>query len=178
MYLWIWVRLFLHLGSTSWAAKNLHARPGCGDARVLLSALSSSSPPRQCIGVELDPHLVEHIQSSETAAPFLQTSKLIIQQKDMFKVDLDEIGTTAMVLYLLPGGLNKLKPQLERWLKGSNDSQTKRRIVTITYSITGWEPRHGKQTAVEPGTQKHAPMGGSTGVSQWLFYYDVASIRP
>ena len=94
----------------------------------------------------------------------------------MFNVDLSDIGATAMVLYLLPAGLEKLKPQLERWLRDGADT-VKRRIVTITYSIPGWDPDHAEQTILEPGVRRLAPMGGSSAVSQWLFYYDVTSIR-
>ncbi|KAJ3054964.1 hypothetical protein HK097_000189 [Rhizophlyctis rosea] len=149
---------------------------GCGDARVLLSALSSTTPPQRCIGVELDPHLVEHIQSLPEAKPHIDSSTLTILEQDMFKVNLSDLKATAMILYLLPAGLEKLKSQLETWLRDDGGAQ-KKRIVTITYSITGWEPHHAKQTFLEPGVRKLAPMGGSSGISQWLFYYDVTSIR-
>jgi hypothetical protein len=75
----------------------------------------------------------------------------------MFTVDLDALGATVLVLYLLPMGLEKLKVMLEKWLRQSED----RRLVTITYSVPGWD------------TDTAKPVD-----KFWLFYYDRNNLKP
>ena len=61
---------------------------------------------------------------------------------------LEELGVTVLVLYLLPAGLDKLRPFMEQWLnsdrKGLGEACS-RRIVTITYSVPGWECNNAQQ---------------------------------
>ncbi|RKO91816.1 hypothetical protein BDK51DRAFT_17561 [Blyttiomyces helicus] len=151
---------------------------GCGDARILIAALTTPPSPHHCIGIELDPHLASHIRSSHAA--LISSSRLQILEADMFGVDMAELGATVAVVYLLPAGLEKLKPALRAWLEGD---AARRRVVTITYSVPGWEPRKGVEVKVVAGVHGKGTqtgttgMGGAGGVAQWLFYYDAGSVR-
>ena len=122
---------------------------GCGDAGILVAALDYL--PLKCIGVELDPVLVEHINQSHHE--LIQNGKLCILCKDMFtvnhSVELDK--STIMILYLLPRGLELLRPILHSWLAANPNE---RRIVTITYSIPEWETVDERQVG-----------------NHWLFLY-------
>jgi hypothetical protein len=62
-----------------------------------------------------------------------------------------------MILYLLPQGLKKLRQTLEDWLRVSE----KRRIVTIIYSVPGWE------TGVVQEYER----------SRSLYYYDKTELK-
>ncbi|KAJ3071046.1 hypothetical protein HDU98_005897 [Podochytrium sp. JEL0797] len=130
---------------------------GCGDGRILQQALllpTTTLPSARVIGVELDPHLSTHLRSE--IAPQYPPGVFTVIESNMFDVDLCALGVTVMVLYLLPMGLDKLKSQLETWLKAGEG----RRVVTITYSIPGWNCDRGKEVN-----------------RQWLFYYDKDDIK-
>ncbi|KAJ3404957.1 hypothetical protein HDU80_002075 [Chytriomyces hyalinus] len=132
---------------------------GCGDGRVLVQALTGLlRPPQRAVGIELDPRLVEHLRQNVVTR--FEKGKLAIIESDMFKVDLEELGASVLVLYLLPDGLEKLKPQLTAWFKNGAESSLRRRIVTIAFSIPGWNCDRAVQVS-----------------RQWLFYYDVREIR-
>ncbi|KAJ3384030.1 hypothetical protein HDU84_003229 [Entophlyctis sp. JEL0112] len=108
---------------------------GCGDGRILAAALKNpveSARPRKAIGVELDPNLA-HYLSEKVAPQFL--GKFAVIAENMFNVDLDKLGVTVVVLYLLPAALESLRPLLDGWL--GHDPET-RRIVTIVYRIDDW----------------------------------------
>jgi hypothetical protein len=122
---------------------------GCGDARILVAALKHL--PCKCIGIELDPVLVSHI--NESHQELIKNGKLNILCKDMFTVDInvDLENSTIMILYLLPRGLELLRPILHSWLSANPKD---RRIVTITYSIPEWETVDGLQVG-----------------NHWLFLY-------
>jgi hypothetical protein len=123
---------------------------GCGDGRILVAALNHL-PLKLCIGVELDPVLVSHM--SESHQQLIEKGELKILCKDMFTIDhsLDLNGSTIIILYLLPRGLELLKPILNAWL---SFNPKVRRIVTITYSIPEWETVCGRQVG-----------------NHWLFLY-------
>ncbi|KAI8838644.1 hypothetical protein BC829DRAFT_404371 [Chytridium lagenaria] len=102
----------------------------CGDGRILERALAFPVPPSRCIGVELDPFLAEHIRTD--ICPKYPGDILQIIEKDMFDVDLESIKATALCLYLLPKGLERLR---ENHCDSLPKSSPQRRVVTITYSI-------------------------------------------
>ncbi|KAJ3223041.1 hypothetical protein HDU81_009450 [Chytriomyces hyalinus] len=132
---------------------------GCGDGRVLVQALTGLlRPPQRAVGIELDPSLVAHLR--EHVVTRFEKGRLAIIESDMFKVDLEELGASVLVLYLLPDGLEKLKPQLASWFRNGAAGSSRRRVVTIAFSIPGWNCNH----AVQVNTQ-------------WLFYYDIKDIR-
>jgi SAM-dependent methyltransferase len=140
---------------------------GCGDGRILARALQDySTPPCKCIGVELDPVLSEYMRKKYY--DLLVSDRLEILERDMFSLDLNAFGATVMILYLLPAGLDKLKSNLSRWFleEPHEDTSVKKRIVTITYSIPGWEPVRGEQVVLQNSITSH-----------WLFEYNVSSIN-
>jgi hypothetical protein len=138
---------------------------GCGDARILVSALESPVPPLRCIGVELDPVLAALVRKDQARwiSEKEEDCKLELLEKDMFTVDLVGLDATVLILYLLPAGLEKLKTNLSKWLIAP--SQKKKRIVTITYSIPDWKPVEGLQVEIRDSVSAH-----------WLFYYTADSI--
>ena len=64
--------------------------------------------------------------------------QLHVLEQDMFAVDLVACGATVLILYLLPQGLGKLKPMLQKWFADGNSDDHRKRIVTIQYEIPGW----------------------------------------
>lgn len=113
---------------------------GCGDGQLLWTTLREVSP-RKLIGVELDPFLFE--RATELRKGCAADVELI--HGDMFAFDYDAAGVTVMILYLLPAGLEKLKPKLLSWLSKGN------RVITIRYEIpelkaVSWKPDDEKYT--------------------------------
>lgn len=131
---------------------------GCGDGRLLRQA------PCGCIGVELDPHLIEFINADQKDD--ITSGKLRLIEQDFLTVDLIGLGVTCLVLYLLPNALEKLGPNMAAWLLSSSAN----RIVCIVYQVPGWHPAN----SIEAGNSTSF-MGGKRGV-QYLYYYDVFSI--
>ena len=128
---------------------------GCGDGRILSEALLSQDAqkrPSRVVGVELDPFLAKHLQ--DTLILKFKDENVTIIEGSMFDVDLEKLNATVLILYLLPMGLDRLKPQLHDWLykehvdSNPNSNSNKRRVVTITYSIPDWDcinaTLHGK----------------------------------
>lgn len=157
---------FAHVGPT-----DILVDLGCGDARILVSALESPARPLRCIGVELDPVLAALVRKDQArwiSSEGEKKGKLELLEKDMFSVDLVELNATVLILYLIPAGLEKLKANLSNWLIASSQNggePNKKRIVTITYSIPDWEPVEGLQVEIRDSVSAH-----------WLFYYTTDSI--
>ena len=136
---------------------------GCGDGRILFSALKTHSNydysiPNHIIGVELDPHLASYCRSHipSFVAPSLSSSSnnisisndvnnpttptVEIIEADMFTLNLNSLGSnhhsaTVLILYLLPQGLEKLKSSLTQWLLNDDDTTTTTKS-TITSNDT------------------------------------------
>ncbi|KAJ1552148.1 hypothetical protein HK405_012444, partial [Cladochytrium tenue] len=182
---------------------------GCGDGRILEAALAlPSGAPSLCIGVELDPHLAAHLrdvvaprfQAAAAAAAAAATTvvaegsrkqtpaTLEVYEGDMFELARNlhhPWRVSAVVLYLLPAGLERLRPHLEDWLaaeekddddddddeKDADDDgrlaaagrkvwKRRRRVVAIQYSVPGWACERAEQHA-----------------RGWIFYYDLNDVR-
>ena len=157
---------FAHVGPT-----DILVDLGCGDARILVSAMESPAPPLRCFGVELDPVLAALVRKDQArwmSSGKDKEGKLELLERDMFTVDLVELDATVLILYLLPAGLEKLKSNLSNWLTAPSQdggNSKKKRIVTITYSIPDWEPIEGLQVEIRDSVSAH-----------WLFYYTANSI--
>ncbi|MGH7203859.1 MAG: SAM-dependent methyltransferase [Candidatus Levyibacteriota bacterium] len=96
---------------------------GCGDGTLLLTAATEYGA--RGVGVEIDPPRV-FIAKCRVGLKKLQ-SKIVIQRKDFFAVDISE--ATVVVMYLIPKTLARLKPKLIKELKPGT------RIVTFVYKI-------------------------------------------
>ncbi|KAI8812072.1 hypothetical protein BJ742DRAFT_794731 [Cladochytrium replicatum] len=142
---------------------------GCGDGRILSAALESHSPPDTCIGVELDPYLSAHLQ--DTFSQYTAAGNVRLVHADMFSENfLVSHNATVAVLYLLPAGLEKLKPSIAEWLAGGGgvrdphvETQTKpkasqqspkRSTVTQLGSRLSWYGKGGSQPD-DDGSQHH-----------------------
>ncbi|KAJ3401090.1 hypothetical protein HDV05_000675 [Chytridiales sp. JEL 0842] len=129
---------------------------GCGDARILTTSLTLPSPPATCIGVELDPHLCTHLR--KTLPKTHPSAPIRILESNMFDVDLESLRASVVVLYLLPGGLERLKGLLGVWMRNGDG---RRRVVTLGYEVPGWEPKKARRRG-------EGEVGGME-----MFYYDV-----
>lgn len=153
---------------------------GFGDGCILFSCLEHAE---KIIGVELDPLLFEHVRVKmmkkfETEFGFddkkfkifdriptfqewnAYQKVAVLLNQDMFKLDLESLHVNIIILYLLPGGLQKLKPLLRKWLDITSSLNKKsRRLYTIDYQI--------------PAAKAHniIEMESSNGYSYKLYVY-------
>ncbi|MGZ9067658.1 MAG: SAM-dependent methyltransferase [Burkholderiales bacterium] len=111
-----------------------HVRPqdfvidlGSGDGRNVIAAAKRGA---RALGVEYNPELVELSKRAAAAAGVGDRAEFV--QGDMFAVDISK--ATALVLFLIPGNLEKLAPKFLALEPGT-------RIVSNTYEIGGgWQP--------------------------------------
>ncbi len=100
---------------------------GCGDGRIVVAAAKTAGS--RAVGFEINPALVEESRRNVEKA---QVGHLVeINQKDIFSLDLSE--ASVVMLYLDPGVIGELIPQLQRLKPGS-------RIVSHDYEIRGMKP--------------------------------------
>ncbi|HMC65421.1 MAG TPA: 50S ribosomal protein L11 methyltransferase, partial [Gemmataceae bacterium] len=84
----------------------------------------------RAVGVDLDPERVK--ESKENAEKNHVEKLVVIERKDIFKVDLSE--ATVVALYTLPEVNVQLIPQFQQLKPGS-------RIVSHDFGIKGMKPR-------------------------------------
>lgn len=107
--------------------------PGCGDGRIVVAAAKRYGC--RAVGYELDPKLVA--EARRLAAKRKVEHLVKIKEQDIFTVDYSD--ATVIEMYLLPGMIVKLLPQLEKLKPGS-------RIVAHDYPIGGVEPEDTLET--------------------------------
>ncbi len=96
---------------------------GCGDGRIVVEAAKKAGC--KAVGVEIEPNRVREALANVKKN---KVEHLVeIRQEDMFTVDLSQ--TTVLCLYILPGMMVKLRPQLDKLPAGA-------RIVAHDYPIT------------------------------------------
>jgi len=98
---------------------------GSGDGRNVIAAAKRGV---RGLGVEYDPDLVALSQKKAEEAGVADKAKFV--RGDMFEADLS--GATALVLFLLPANLERLKDKFLGLPAGT-------RIVNNGYKIPGWE---------------------------------------
>src|SRR5262245_12458685 len=101
---------------------------GCGDGRIVVTAAKVYGC--RAVGVDLDPERVK--ESKENAEKNHVEKLVVIERKDIFKVDLSE--ATVVALYTLPEVNVQLIPQFQQLKPGS-------RIVSHDFGIKGMKPR-------------------------------------
>lgn len=107
---------------------------GCGDGRILRE-VAQYARPRRVIGVELDPYLAQHARDSLLDGSVPCDAQIL--EQDLFQVDLEALEVSVIIVYLLPRGLDQLRPQLGSWL--SNQGSGHRRfLVTVDYPVPSW----------------------------------------
>jgi outer membrane protein assembly factor BamB len=95
---------------------------GCGDGRIVVTAARKYSC--KAIGYDIDPACVK--MSQESVKEHGVASRVTIERKDMFTVDLAKMDVVA--LYLPPQVAGRLLPQLERLPAGA-------RVVCHAFAI-------------------------------------------
>lgn len=117
---------------------------GCGDARLLVQAASAVENLR-CVGIEMDPVLVSRANASISALDPGVASRIEVRLGDALDEETlhaQPIGlpqATAVFVYLLPKGLQLVKPILEETARKGTTGK-KLRVVSYMFSIRGWEP--------------------------------------
>ena len=100
---------------------------GSGDGRVLITAAKKFGA--RGMGVDLDEDLVA--QSIESAAAAGVADRVKFLQQDLFKTDLGP--ATVITMYLLPGVMMRLRPQLLDLKPGT-------RLVSHDFLLGDWKP--------------------------------------
>lgn len=101
---------------------------GCGDGRVLITAAKKFGA--KAVGIELSPKLVE-AANEEIKANHLEDQVKVIQG-DLMETDLS--SADVVTIYLLTHSNDKLRPNLERYLKRGA------RVVSHDFQVRGWKP--------------------------------------
>jgi SAM-dependent methyltransferase len=108
-------------------AKDFVVDLGSGDGRNVIAAARRGA---KALGVEYNPDLVE--LSKRNAAEAGVADRAVFVHGDMFQADISD--ATALILFLIPDNLTKLRPTFLKLKPGT-------RIVSNTYEIGGgWEP--------------------------------------
>ena len=114
---------------------------GCGDGRVLFSAIRKFKA--QAVGVELSPVLYESTQR-EVRRQGLE-DRIKVLHGHLLEVDLS--GADVVTLYLLTDSNEKLKPNLEKYLKSGA------RVVSHDFQMRNWVPERVEK--VEAANRLH-----------------------
>lgn len=100
---------------------------GCGDGRIVIMAAQKFGA--KAVGVELDDELYQ--KTSERVKNLKLQDKVRIIHGNLLEVDLTP--ATVVTLYLLPDANEKVRPNLEKYLKKGA------RIVSHDFEIAGWK---------------------------------------
>jgi SAM-dependent methyltransferase len=106
---------------------------GSGDGRIVITAAAKFGA--RGFGVDLDEELVAH--SEENARRAGVEDRVKFMRQDLFKTDLSQ--ATVIAMYLLPGVVRRLRPQLLALKPGT-------RIVSHDFDMDDWKP--DRKTAV------------------------------
>lgn len=100
---------------------------GCGDGRIVVTAAKVYGA--RGIGIDIDPLALADARRN---VEWQGVGNLVsIRQEDATAADLSE--ATVVTIYLLPEGLEKLKPNLERRLKPGT------RVIFHNFPMKGWK---------------------------------------
>ncbi len=115
---------------------------GCGDGRIVVMAAKKFGC--KAVGYEIDPDRVAEGRASIKKKKIEHLAK--IEQEDIFKLDVSKAN--VIMIYLLPGMITKLLPQLEKLQPGS-------RIVAHDYEIAGAVPEKTVEITSNEDNVKH-----------------------
>jgi SAM-dependent methyltransferase len=141
---------------------------GCGDGRLLCHAVGQI-PGLRCVGIEIDPVLVERAQrrrdelSSQEAQSRIQIRcQDAIQVVNQFATDEPTAATpflpksmsdltlmddaTALYLFVLPKGIQKLWPILEAVVQRRLLQRRKFQILSYMFELHGWDATNVDRT--------------------------------
>ena len=114
---------------------------GCGDARIVISALQRKAARGVC--VEIDPKRIAEGKANAEKAGL--TDRIRFVEGDLFEVPFED--ATVVMLYLLPSVNRQLRPRLEAELKAGT------RIVSHQFDMGDWVPE--QKAEVERAGQRH-----------------------
>ena len=122
---------------------------GSGDGRIVIAAATKDGA--RGVGYEIDAKLVE--ESKQKAREAGVEHLVTFERKDIFTLDLTP--ATVVTLYILPGMIERLIPQLQKLKPGT-------RIISHNFPMKGVEPEK-VVNADEPGRAHslllwHAPL--------------------
>ncbi len=100
---------------------------GCGDGRIVIMAAQKFAA--KAVGVELDDELYK--KTSERVKELQLQDKVKIIHGNLLDVDLSP--ATVVTLYLLPDANDKVRPNLEKYLKPGA------RVVSHDFEMRGWK---------------------------------------
>lgn len=112
---------------------------GCGDGRVLVTAAQRFQA--RAVGIEISDSLVQ--RTSERIASLGLQDRVKVIHGDLLQADLSPAD--VVVIYLMTGSNEKIRPQLEKSLKPGT------RIVSYSYEIPGWKPMRVDKTDAHAG---------------------------
>jgi uncharacterized protein (TIGR03000 family) len=103
---------------------------GCGDGRIVITAVSKSKAKRG-VGVDLDPERIKDSKANASAEKV--EGKVEFRQEDVLK--LKDLGDASVVMLYMGDDLNeRLKPILKKTLKPGS------RVVSHRFTMGDWEP--------------------------------------
>lgn len=119
---------------------------GCGDGRMLRKACHDI-PGLSCVGIELDPVYAERARELVRNGEEALSANVEIREGNVLDPEVQDGGglslsedSTAIFLFLIPKGLVKLRPALERIAKSRIVQERRFRVVSYMFSINDWEP--------------------------------------
>lgn len=115
---------------------------GCGDGRIILMAAQRFKA--YAVGVELDEGRFK--RCSDKIQELGLESQVKVVHGDLMKVDL--APADVVTLYLLTSSNEKVKPNLEHYLKQGA------RVVSHDFEIPGWKPMIVKEVKETWGSHK------------------------
>ena len=100
---------------------------GCGDGRIIIMAAQKFGA--KAVGVELDDDLYK--QTAQRIKDLKLEDRVKIIHGDLLKVDLTP--ASVVTLYLLTSANEKLRPNLEKYLKKGS------RVISHDFEVPGWK---------------------------------------
>ncbi|HEX3875719.1 MAG TPA: methyltransferase domain-containing protein [Bryobacteraceae bacterium] len=114
---------------------------GSGDGRIVIAAAQKYGA--KAVGVELMPDLCD--KARDHIKELGLEDRVTIIQGSALRVDLSKADVVTM--YLLTSSNERLRPNLERWLKPGA------RVVSNQFPIKGWKP--SETIRVKAGSMEH-----------------------
>jgi SAM-dependent methyltransferase len=139
---------------------------GCGDGRLLITA-ATRHPGLRCVGVDIDPIFVTRAQQAIQDLPDVELrDRLDIRLEDALQQPMSASSTprpppaslattkltlmddaTALYLFVLPKGVNKLLPLLEALVETRQQQRRPFRILSYMFKLHRWEPTYIDKTS-------------------------------
>eukprot|EP00934_Nitzschia_sp_Nitz4_P002066 Nitzschia sp. Nitz4//scaffold112_size70979//68542//69366//NITZ4_005913-RA/size70979-processed-gene-0.112-mRNA-1//1//CDS//3329533298//2066//frame0 len=140
---------------------------GCGDGRFLIEA-AKQHPGLRCVGVEVDPIFATRAKQAVLSLSGDLQGRVDIREQDALKIATNPSPTTvspgentpddvtaltfidhasALYLFVLPKGIEKLMPLLESLVHTRKAQRRSLRVLSYMFQIRSWEPTHIDKTS-------------------------------